>query len=102
MKLETLHKNIIFKFVEEITSSRFVNSTKSGLIISSKDTAQSSVPRWGEVTQIGPEVLDISVGDFILIEAGKWTPGFYVENVRYWKTDEDKVMAVSDEPLTTY
>ena len=102
LQLEALRKNIIFQFVEDVTDTRFVNSTASGLLVSSKDTNQTAIPRWVEVTHIGPDVDGIAVGDFALIEAGKWTPGFYVEEARYWKTDEDKVLALSDEPATTY
>ena len=42
------------------------------------------------------------VGDHVLIEAGKWTTGFYVDGVRYWKTDDEVVLALGDEPTTTY
>jgi hypothetical protein len=94
--------NIIFQFVEDVTSTRFINSSKAGLIISSKDGNQTSIPRWGKATHVGPDVRDVSVNDYILIEAGKWTSGFYVDGVRYWKTDEAMVMGISDEPSTTY
>jgi co-chaperonin GroES (HSP10) len=97
-----IRKNIIFQFAEDVTSTRFVNSTASGIIISQQDGTQAAVPRWGKVTHVGPEVLDVNVGDFVLIEAGKWTTGFYVDKIRFWKTDEDCVMAISDEPTTTY
>jgi co-chaperonin GroES (HSP10) len=97
-----VRKNIIFQFVEDVTAKRFVNSTASGIIISQQDGVQASVPRWGKVTHVGPEVVDVNVGDFVLIEAGKWTTGFYVNKERYWKTDEERVMAIGDEPTTTY
>lgn len=97
-----IKNNIIFQFVEDVTSTRFVNSSKAGLIISSQDGNQSAIPRWGKVTQVGPNVKDVKEGDYILIEAGKWTTGFYVDKVRYWKTDEDVVLAQSDTPTSTY
>ena len=102
MDLSTFSKNVIFQFVEDVTSTRFVNSTSTGLIISSQDTNQTGMPRWGKVTHIGPEVLDVKVGDYILIEGGKWTTGFTVGSERYWKTDEDVIMAIGDTPSTTY
>lgn len=95
-------KNIIFKFVEEAMGNRFINRAKSGLVISSQDTNQSGVSRWGRVTHVGSDVEDVNVDDYILIEPGKWTSGFYVDGVRFWKTDEDRVLAVSDEPAHTY
>jgi co-chaperonin GroES (HSP10) len=102
MKIETHSNNVIFKFVEKTTQDRFVNSSKAGIIISSQDSTQGQVARWGHVTHVGDDVDAVKPGDYILIEHGMWTNGFYVDDVRYWKTDEDKIMAVSDEPYTTY
>lgn len=97
-----IKNHVIFQFVEDVTSTRFMNSSKAGLIISSQDGNQSAIPRWGKVTHVGPDVNGISVGDHVLIEAGKWTTGFYVDGVRYWKTDDEVVLALGDEPTTTY
>lgn len=97
-----LRKNIIFKFIEDTTSTRFINSTASGLIVSSQDGQQTNLPRWAEVHAVGPDVTEIKQGDFALIEAGMWTTGFYVDGKRFWKTDEDKVLGVSNSPSTTY
>lgn len=94
--------HIIFRFVEDITSDRFNNSTDSGIIINSSDTKQSSISRWGHVVEVGPKVSDVKVGDYILIEEGKWTNGFYVDGKRHWKTDEKQIIATSDKPHTTY
>ena len=102
MKIISVKNNIIFQFIEDVTSTRFVNSSKSGLIISSQDSNQAGQARWGKVTHVGPDVVDVKVDDFILIEAGKWTTGFFVDHERFWKTDEDVVMAIGDEPSTTY
>ena len=101
-ELIAIKNNVIFQFVEDVISNRFVNSTESGLIVSSLDGNQSGLPRWGVVVSIGEDVDGIEPGDNILIEPGKWTPGFFVDGKRYWKTDDDKVMCISDEPLTTY
>ena len=101
-KIEAINSNIIFKFVEDVTQTRFINSTESGLLITSADNNQTSFPRWGHVISVGPDCVDIKVGDYILIEGGKWTTGFYLEEDRLWKTDIDQVMAVSDTPGKTY
>ena len=102
MKLEPVNDNVIFKFVEDTTSTRFMNSSSAGIIISSKDDNQANVSRWGKVVAIGPKVLDVKVDDYILVESGKWTSGFEHESVRYWKTDENQILAVSDEAGSTY
>ena len=100
--LQTFNSNVIFKFVEEITGGRFNNSTSSGLIVTSDDKEQSGFTRWGQVTAVGPDCYEIEVGDYILIEAGKWTTGFYHDSARYWKTEEKHVLLTSDEPSYTY
>ena|ERR1017187_4362137 len=101
-QIKAVRKNIIFQFVEDVTQTRFINKADSGFIINSGDGNQTSIARWGKVTHVGPDVSEVKPGDFILIDAGKWTPGFYVNDQRYWKTDEDKVVGVSDEPGSTY
>lgn len=101
-QIEPLSKNIIFTFIEDTTSSRFINTAKSGILISSQDGQQSSIPRWGQVVAVGPDVKEVSVDEYILIDQGKWTSGFYVDGKRFWKTDEDCILCVSDEPGTTY
>lgn len=95
-------KNVIFQFVEDTISNRFVNKAASGIIISAHDLNQAGVSRWAKVTHIGEEVDEVAVGEYILLEAGKWTSGFYVDGVRFWKTDIDQVLATADEPQTTY
>lgn len=94
--------HIIFRFNEDIQSGRFVNSTSSGILVSSVDVNQSNLPRWAIACYVGPEVKDVRVGDFVLIEPGKWTNGFYVDDIRYWKTDEANIMAISDTAEATY
>jgi co-chaperonin GroES (HSP10) len=102
LQIIPVRNNIIFEFVEDSTSTRFVNSTKSGIMISSQDSNQTGIPRWGKITHVGPDVKNVKVGEYALIEPGKWTSSFYVDNHRYWKTDDDQIMCTSDEPTTTY
>lgn len=102
MIIEAVRNYVIFTFVEDIVGDRFVNKTAGRIIVSSEDRAQTTYPRWGKVVQVGPDVYDVKVDDYILIEAGKWTSHFYVDGDRYWKTDEDQIIGVSDEPGTTY
>jgi hypothetical protein len=98
---EAIRDHIIFKFVDGTNSTRFRN-THHRFIITSDDSTQGQLPRWGEVVSVGPNCEEVKVGEFALIENGMWTPGFYHEEERYWKTDETKVILVSDEPSTTY
>ena|ERR1035437_1549760 len=102
MIIETVRNYVIFTFVEDITGDRFVNKTSGPILVTSADTAQTTYPRWGLVTNIGPDVTVISIGEYILIDPGKWTSHFFVDGKRYWKTDEDMVLCTADEPGSTY
>lgn len=52
--------------------------SKSGLIITSDDgTSRGIYPRWGKVHAKGPTNNDpYEIGDWILVEHGRWTRGF--------------------------
>jgi len=101
--MQAVNSNIIFQFVDETTLGRFVNQHHMGILISSLDVNQSSAPRWGRVTHVGPGVSpEVTVGEYVLIEAGKWTRYFEIDGERYWKTDDQQVLFASPEPYTTY
>jgi len=54
--------------------------TASGIIIQSDDGKSEGIkPRWGRVWAIGPEQTDIKVGEWILVEHGRWTRGIDIE-----------------------
>ena len=62
--------------------------SKGGIIIQSDDGKTMGVkPRWGRVYAVGEKNKDVKVGDWVLIEHGRWTRGMNVE-------DEDGVMRV--------
>ena len=56
--------------------------TKSGLILRSDDgTTRGIYPRWGKVYAKGPDNDDdYNVGDWVLVEHGRWTRGVEIEN----------------------
>lgn len=55
--------------------------TKSGIIIVDDDGKQHGIkPRWGKVYAVGPKQEDINVGDWVLVEHGRWTRGISLEN----------------------
>jgi co-chaperonin GroES (HSP10) len=56
--------------------------TKSGLIIKDDDgTTRGIYPRWGRVHAKGPENNeDYQVGDWVLVEHGRWTRAFDVDD----------------------
>jgi co-chaperonin GroES (HSP10) len=78
----------------------------SGLIIPSTDGKSSGVhPRWGKVYSKGPKNTDdFDVGQWILIEHGRWTRAITVERddgseFKVWVVDETGIIGWSaDEP----
>ena len=83
-----------------------MQTTSKGLIILNDDGANHGIkPRWGRVYSVGPEQKDISVGQYILIEHGRWTRGIEVidpltgEETVVRKVDNENILMVSDEPM---
>jgi co-chaperonin GroES (HSP10) len=53
--------------------------SKGGIVLPSDDGKSEGVRhRWGRVWAIGPEQKDVAVGDWILLEHGRWTRGVTV------------------------
>jgi len=97
-KLKPIKNRILFsdmEFGEE--------RTKSGIILTSDNgKVQGIKPRWGRVWAVGPDQTDFKVGDWILIEHGRWSRAAEVENedgsiTKVQMADLDAIMLVSDE-----
>jgi co-chaperonin GroES (HSP10) len=75
-KIRPLADNVI------ITDMNFdEQKTASGIIIRSDDGKSEGIkPRWGRVWAIGNEQKDVKVGEWILVEHGRWTRGVTVED----------------------
>lgn len=53
--------------------------SKGGIVLPSDDGKSEGVRhRWGRVWAIGPEQKDVKVGEWILLEHGRWTRGVTV------------------------
>lgn len=86
--------------------------TESGIIIGSDDGKSHGVkPRWCKIFAIGHEnTEDYNVGDWILVEHGRWTRKFPVEFedgnvVELQKVDTDCILGIwtgSEPPSTNY
>jgi co-chaperonin GroES (HSP10) len=76
--------------------------TKSGLIIGDDNGQTRGIyPRWGRVYSIGPRNKDdYKVGDWILIEHGRWTRGLDMDSddgdLTLRMVEKESVLAVSD------
>jgi len=91
----------MFKFLDDTAGSKgaFIEkSTASGIIIP-QTTSTQKVHRWGQVVALGPdaEAGGLAVGDYILIEALMWMEGVKFEDEKIWKTDDSKILAVTDD-----
>lgn len=98
--LRALRNGIVFQFEELTTSNKgqFSETTKSGIYLGANFDESAKKSRWCIVNFVGDEVIDEGIvpGARILVDALKWTNGFEVEDEKFWKTDEDNVLAVDD------
>jgi len=97
-----VNTKILFQFVEDVQNSKFTGKTESGIIVTERDDKQVKRNRWGKVLAKGPDVVgEIEDGNYILIEALGWTTTMELDEVnpdqRYWFTDHEKVLLVSEE-----
>ena len=81
---------------------RIINS---GIVLLSDDMKSAGIrPRWGKVYAIGPDQLDIKVGQYIYISHGRWTRGITLEtpegDVVIRKVDNKDILLISDEYVT--
>ena len=80
-----------------------MEKTSSGLYIPSADgKTQGIMPRWGKVWAVGDEQKDIKVGEWVLIEHGRWTRTVEIETedggvVEVRMVDNNAIMLQSDE-----
>jgi co-chaperonin GroES (HSP10) len=75
-KLRPLHDNVL------VTDMSFEEqTTASGIVIQSDDgKAHGIKPRWARVWAVGPAQQDVQVGEWILVEHGRWTRGVKVDD----------------------
>jgi co-chaperonin GroES (HSP10) len=97
-KLKPIRDNVL------ITDMNFDGRvSKGGIVILSDDGKTEGVRhRWGRVWAIGPEQKDVKVGEWILLEHGRWTRGVTVEDdngedIVVRRADVKAILMVSDE-----
>lgn len=78
--------------------------TFSGIIIPSDNgKVQGIHPRWAKVYAVGDDQTDVKVGEWILIEHGRWTRGINYEQengetVELRMVDNNAILMSADEP----
>lgn len=77
--------------------------TNGGIVIASDDGKAHGVkPRWAEVYKVGEDCgLDVKVGQWILIEHGRWTRKVKIDDgageKEFQKVEIKSIIAVTDE-----
>jgi co-chaperonin GroES (HSP10) len=77
--------------------------TKGGIVLPSDDGKSEGVKsRWGRVYSVGPEQIDVKVGEWILLEHGRWSRGFTVldddgNDMIIRRADPNGILMVTDE-----
>ena len=80
--------------------------TISGIIIPSDNGKVRGIhPRWAKVYAVGEEQRDVKVGEWVLIEHGRWTRGITYEQdngeeVELRMVDNAAILMSADEPPT--
>lgn len=100
-----LNKNQIIAIKDHILVSDMafdVRFTQSGIYIPNDNGKGHGIrPRWGRVYAVGPKQKDVVVGQWILVEHGRWTRGLDIEDESGPRTirkiDPKCIMMVSDD-----
>jgi co-chaperonin GroES (HSP10) len=79
-----------------------VRISTGGIIIPNDNGKSTGIrPRWGQVYAVGPDQQDVSPGQWVCVEHGRWTRGIDVEDesgkVTLRRVDPKDIMMISDE-----
>lgn len=91
-----------------VTDMNFGEQVTSGGIILRSDNGKSEgvKPRWAKVFAIGPDQDQVSVGDWVLVEHGRWTRGFEIQFedddsvTELFRIDPEGIIMSADTPPT--
>lgn len=97
IKVRPIHDHILVKDMDFGEMK-----TAGGIIIQSDNAKTHGVkPRWAQIYKIGPEQTEYHVGQWILIEHGRWTRKFKINDsenvVEIQRVDIDAILATADE-----
>lgn len=87
---------------EMVESPDLYRKTKGGIYTSDKDgTADAIRPRWFKVYSVGEEVEDVSVGEYVLMEHGRWTPSMKVDDATslHMLDNKDMLATTNKDPM---
>lgn len=101
MNLDNMTPHASRVFVTELESGP--RKTKNGIILMDDNmTIRGIRPRWCRVWKIGRDVVDVKVGDWLLVEHGRWSFGIEGtidgEDSKVWHIEFPKaVILISDD-----
>ena len=95
--IRPLGKNIIIRDM-----SFEARTLDSGIVLLNDDGKTDGIrPRWGKVYATGPDQTDVTVGQWVLVEHGRWSRGLKInkdgEEFTIRRADPDSILMVSDE-----
>jgi len=78
--------------------------TRGGILLPGDDATSTGIrPRWAEVYAVGPNQIDVKVGEYVLVAHGRWTRGIQMDidgdEFEMRMIDNDDILLVSDEPM---
>ena len=79
-----------------------VRISTGGIIIPNDNGKSTGIrPRWGQVYAVGPDQQDVSPGQWVCVEHGRWTRGIDIEDesgkITVRRVDPKDIMMVSDQ-----
>jgi co-chaperonin GroES (HSP10) len=97
IKIRALNDDVIVSdmdFGEQVTAS--------GIVIKSDDGKVHGIkPRWAQVYKVGPKQTDVKVGQWILIEHGRWTRKIKIDDgdgvKEIQKVEVASILGVTDD-----
>jgi len=81
-----------------------VRLSTGGLILLNDNGKSTGIrPRWGRVYAVGPDQFDVTVGQWICVDHGRWTRGLDIEDESGKRTirkiDPKDILLVSDSEV---
>jgi len=78
-----------------------VRISTGGIIIPNDNGKSTGIrPRWGQVYAVGPDQQDVTPGQWVCVEHGRWTRGIDIEDesgkITLRRVDPKDIMMVSD------
>ena len=79
-----------------------VRISTGGIIIPNDNGKSTGIrPRWGQVYAVGPDQQDVTPGQWVCVEHGRWTRGIDVEDesgkITLRRVDPNDIMMVSEQ-----